>query len=57
MLNQKDAWGFARVAEPGACVAETGNAKKPRIGFGGETYQRKVTAFELNCNICGKQLE
>lgn len=29
MLNQKDVWGFVRVAGLGLCIAETGNAKKP----------------------------
>ncbi len=49
--SQKDAQGFARVAGPGTCVVETGNAKKPRIDLGEEAYKGRATAFELDCNI------
>ncbi len=54
--SQKDTWGFARIAGPGACIVETGNAKKALIDLGEEAYKGRVTAFELDCNICGEQL-
>lgn len=36
----------------GACIIETSNAKKPRIDLGGGAYKGRVTALELNYNIC-----
>lgn len=54
--NQRDAWDFARIARPRACIVETDNAKKPRIGLEREAYKRRVTDLELDCNICRKRL-
>lgn len=31
--------------------------KRSRIDLGGEVYKERVTAFELDCNICGDWLE
>lgn len=56
MSYQKDARGFVRVVGPGACVAETDNAKKPQIGLGGKSSKGRVMAFKLDCNICGEEL-
>ena len=53
VLNQRDAWEFTRIAGPGACVTETDNAKRPRIGLGGQAYKGRVTAFEPGCNTLG----
>ncbi len=52
--NQKDARDFARIARLMECVAETGNAKKPRIGLRAKAYKGRMTVFELDCNICGE---
>lgn len=56
MSSQKNARGFARVARSRACGVETGNAKKSRIDLGEEIYKGKMTAFELDCNICERWL-
>lgn len=55
--NQRDDRELARIAGPGAYVAETGNAKMPCIGLGEEAYKGKATAFEPGCNTCGERLE
>lgn len=54
MWSWRDARGLARIVEYGAFVAEIGNVQKPRIDLGGEAYTRRVRAFKLDCNICGK---
>lgn len=56
MSSQRDAQGLARVAGPRACIAKTSNVKNPWIHLEGEAYKERVTAFELDCNICGKRL-
>lgn len=52
MSSQKDARGFARVTGPGVCIVETGNAIKSWINLGGEANKRRMTAIELDYNIC-----
>ncbi len=56
MSSQKDAWSFARVARPKACIVEIGNTKKPGIDLGREAYKGRVIAFKLDYNICREQL-
>lgn len=52
MSSQKDIQSFARVVRFRACIVKTGNLKKSRIDLGKKAYKGKVTAFELDCNIC-----
>lgn len=36
----------------GAYIIETGNAKKPQVDLEGKAYKGRVTALELDYNIC-----